>query len=84
MNSPGPAAALPAHGAGLAPARLFTRPVVSWALYDMANTMFSMNIVSFFLSVWITSVMGHPDSTWAYTLTLSYAIIFVASPSWGP
>lgn len=69
--------------AGAAPGRLLTRPVVSWALYDMANTMFSMNIVSFFLSVWITSVMGRPDSLWAYTLTLSYAIIFVASPFLG-
>ena len=25
---------------------VLTRPVVSWALYDLANTIFSMNIVS--------------------------------------
>jgi len=63
--------------------RILSRPVVSWALYDLANTMFSMNIVSFFLSLWVVNVMGGSDGQWAYTLTVSYAIIFVASPFLG-
>ena len=32
---------------------LLTRPVISWALYDLANTVFSMNIVSFYLGIWV-------------------------------
>ncbi len=32
---------------------VFTKPVLSWALYDLANTIFSMNIVSLYLALWV-------------------------------
>ena len=32
---------------------VLTKPVMSWALYDLANTIFSMNIVSLYLSLWV-------------------------------
>lgn len=63
--------------------RLLTRPVLSWGLYDLANTVFSMNIVSFFLSLWVVNVAGGSDAHWGYTTGLSYAIIFVLSPFLG-
>jgi UMF1 family MFS transporter len=37
---------------------VLTKPVLSWALYDLANTIFSMNIVSLYLSLWVVNVMG--------------------------
>lgn len=57
--------------------------VGSWALYDLANTIFSMNIVSMFASLWVVNVMGGSDATWGFTASLSYAIIFVVSPFLG-
>ncbi|CAN5776493.1 MFS transporter [soil metagenome] len=70
-------AAAPA-GAGL-----WSRPVISWALYDLGNTIFSMNIVSFFFSLWVVNVMGGSDSQFAWAATLSYAVIFTLSPFLG-
>ena len=61
------------------------RPIAvgSWVLYDLANTIFSFNIVSAYLSVWVTRVMGGTDGQYAYTLSISMAIIFVMSPLLG-
>lgn len=64
-------------------AGLWSLPVVSWALYDLANTIFSMNIVSFFFGLWIVSVMGFSDSVFAWTTSGSYAVIFLLSPFLG-
>jgi len=63
--------------------RILTLPSFSWALYDLANTIFSMNIVSFFFSLWVVNVMGGSDSHYGYTAALSYAIIFFLSPFLG-
>jgi MFS transporter, UMF1 family len=63
--------------------RIVTVPVLSWSLYDLANTMFSMNIVSFYFSVFIVGVLGASDSAYGYAAALSYAIIFVLSPFLG-
>jgi UMF1 family MFS transporter len=57
--------------------------VGSWVLYDLANTIYSYNIVSVYLALWVTQVMGGTDGQWAYTLSLSMAIIFVMSPILG-
>ncbi len=32
---------------------VLTRPVLSWSLYDLANTVFSMSIVSLILPLWV-------------------------------
>lgn len=57
--------------------------VASWVLYDLANTIFSMNIVSMFLALWVVNVMGASDSAWSLANGLSMAVIFVASPVLG-
>ena len=51
---------------------VLTRPVLSWSLYDLANTVFSMNIVSFYLGLWVID-MGGTDATWGYTNSLTMA-----------
>lgn len=58
-------------------------PVLSWSLYDLANTIFSMNVVSFFFGLWVVNTMGGSDSVFGYAASISYAIIFVASPFLG-
>ncbi len=54
--------------------------VSSWILYDLANTIFSMNINSIYFSIWITGVLALPDSTFAMANFWSMAAIFVLSP----
>ena len=60
-----------------------TRSVLSWALYDLANTIFSMNIVSFYFSVWVVNVMGGTDSDYSLANAVSMALIFVTAPVLG-
>lgn len=57
--------------------------VWSWVLYDLANTIFSMNIVSFFFSLWVVNVMSGNDSDYALANGLSMAAIFFVSPYLG-
>ena len=59
---------------------VLTRPVMSWALYDLANTVFSMNIVSLYLSLWVLNVMGGTDTTWGYANSLAMALVFLTAP----
>jgi UMF1 family MFS transporter len=62
---------------------ILSRPVVSWALYDLANTIFSMNIVSFFLSLWVIQVMGGTDKMWGWTNSISMLAMFLTAPLLG-
>ncbi len=62
---------------------VLTKPVMSWALYDLANTIFSMNIVSFYLSLWVVNVMGGTDATWGYVNSLAMVMVFLSAPILG-
>jgi len=61
------------------------RSVVSWVLYDLANTIFSMGVVSMFFSFYIRSEVGaeHADSAYGLITALSMGIIFIMSPTIG-
>lgn len=61
------------------------RSVVSWVLYDLANTIFSMGVVSMFFSFYIRSEVGaeHADSAYGLITALSMGIIFIMSPTLG-
>jgi UMF1 family MFS transporter len=65
------------------PARL--RAVTSWVLYDLANTIFSMGVVSLYFPEWMRSVVGkdEADSAVARVVALSMGIIFIVSPLLG-
>lgn len=56
---------------------------MSWATYDLANTIFSMNIVSFFLSLWIIDVMGGTDTMWARANSISMLAMLFTAPLLG-
>jgi UMF1 family MFS transporter len=81
MSSARPAT-LPA-AAGEQPIR--TRAVVSWVLYDLANTIFSMGIVSLYFPTWIRRQVGadRADFVWGLIAAISMGLIFVASPLLG-
>ena len=58
---------------------LFTLPVLSWALYDFANTIFSYVVVTRYFTEWIVIDLGQPDAviglmTVAVSVTLVFAL----------
>ncbi len=58
-------------------------PLVSWILYDFANTIFSMNIVTLYFSLWVTMNNGKPDLWVGAANAASAALIVVALPLLG-
>jgi MFS transporter, UMF1 family len=62
-----------------------TSAVVSWVLYDLANTIFSMGIVSMYFSLWVRDEVGkaRADTVLGVITAISMGIIFVLSPLLG-
>jgi UMF1 family MFS transporter len=62
-----------------------TRSVAAWVLYDLANTIFSMGVISLFFPHFIEKSVGETrvDSTFGLIQSISYGIIFVLSPLLG-
>ena len=67
------------------PRHIPTRAVVSWVLYDLANTIFSMGVVSAYFSVWVRDAVGatRADSVYGVITAISMALIFFSSPLLG-
>jgi MFS transporter, UMF1 family len=65
--------------------RVTRRAVASWVLYDLANTIFSMGIVSAYFSLYIRQAVGaeRADSVYGMITAISMAVIFVVSPLLG-
>jgi UMF1 family MFS transporter len=63
----------------LAPAR----ERISWALYDFANTVFSMNIATLYFSAWLVSDLGHSNTLYATVNGLASALVVVSIPLFG-
>lgn len=61
------------------------RAVVSWWVYDLANTIFSMGVVSMYFSQYIRNHVGagRADALYGNVSAVSMAIIFVISPLLG-
>lgn len=67
------------------PHRIRRRAVASWVLYDLANTIFSMGVISLYFSLWVRDAVGQTraDATYGTITAVSMAVIFVASPLLG-
>ncbi|HEX6306606.1 MAG TPA: MFS transporter [Longimicrobiales bacterium] len=65
--------------------RVPRRAVVSWVLYDLANTVFSMGVVSLYFPVFVRSSVGaeRADARLGLIVAVSMAFIFVLSPLLG-
>ena len=57
--------------------------ILSWALYDLANTTFSINIVSLYFSLWVVNQMGGADADYGYANSFSMALLFFTAPILG-
>jgi UMF1 family MFS transporter len=55
---------------------------VSWALYDLANTIFSMNIVSLYLVLWVQEA-GGGDGLWGYVNSGAALLVLLTAPVLG-
>jgi len=61
------------------------RATASWVLYDLANTIFSMGVISLFFPLWVRDAVGaeRVDMVYGIITAISMAMIFVASPLLG-
>ncbi len=59
------------------------RAVVSWALYDLANTIFSLTVVSLHFSLWVVDDRGGRDGDYLIANSISMALMFLSAPLLG-
>ncbi|MFY9549683.1 MAG: MFS transporter [Thermoanaerobaculia bacterium] len=52
----------------------------SWALYDFANTIFSMNVVTLYFAVWIVTERGASNTAYSLATSISSAAVLVLAP----
>ncbi|MBW2039303.1 MAG: MFS transporter [Deltaproteobacteria bacterium] len=64
--------------------------IVSWGLYDFANTIFSANVVSIYFPLWVTQELGGEDihyslaiSASMLTVALTMPLLGIMSDKWG-
>jgi UMF1 family MFS transporter len=61
----------------------FSLPILAWAMYDLANTIFSMNIVSRYFPLFITETLGQEDIMFSAAVSISMIFIALLSPLFG-
>src|SRR3954463_9093365 len=55
----------------------------SWALYDFANTIFSMNIASLYFTAWMVKDLGSSNTLYATTNGIASALVVLCIPVLG-
>jgi len=60
-----------------------TRERLSWALYDFANTVFSMNIATLYFSAWLVADLGRSNTLYATVNGIASALVVVSIPLFG-
>ena len=55
----------------------------SWALYDFANTIFSMNIATLYFAVWIVSDLGSSNTVYALGNAVASLLVLISIPMLG-
>ena len=56
---------------------LLSLPVLSWGLYDFANTIWALNIITLYFPLWVTQDMGAAQRS--FSLALSGSMLAVAA-----
>ena len=73
-----------ANIAAAAPQRVITRrAVASWVVYDLANTIFSINVVSNYFAVWVVRDMGGRDADFSLATAAATALMLLTAPLLG-
>lgn len=57
--------------------------VLSWALYDFANTIYSMNILSLYFASWLVIDLGYQDIQYSYAFSSSMLLAAILMPALG-
>lgn len=70
-------------GEARVPARAPARERWSWALYDFANTIFSMNVATLYFAVWLVSDLGASNTVYATGNAVASLLVFAAIPILG-
>ena len=60
-----------------------SRAVHYWALYDFANTLFAMNVVSLYFALWVTQDMKAPDLAYSSASSIALVAVALLSPAFG-
>ena len=63
--------------------RVPRRAVAAWAAYDLGNTIFSFNILSIYLPLWVVNDMGGRDADYGLASSLSMGLMFLTAPLLG-
>ncbi|HEX6598824.1 MAG TPA: MFS transporter [Gemmatimonadaceae bacterium] len=69
------------HTAG--PVRAPWRERASWALYDFANTIFSMNVATLYFAVWLIADLGASNTAYAIGNGVSSLLVVISVPLLG-
>ncbi|HEY0529927.1 MAG TPA: MFS transporter, partial [Gemmatimonadaceae bacterium] len=59
------------------------RERLGWALYDFANTVFSMNIATLYFAAWLVADLGHSNTLYALVNGIASALVVVSIPVFG-
>jgi UMF1 family MFS transporter len=59
------------------------RAIVSWALYDFANTIFSANVIAIYFPLWVSQELGGADIHYSVALSVSMAAVALTMPLLG-
>ncbi|MBD3168701.1 MAG: MFS transporter [candidate division Zixibacteria bacterium] len=65
------------------PHKVYSLQSVSWGLYDLANTIFSMNVVSLYFALWVVEDLGGDDLMVAAARSSAMLLIAVTMPFLG-
>ncbi|MCI0747627.1 MAG: MFS transporter [Verrucomicrobia subdivision 3 bacterium] len=65
--------------------RITRRAITGWVLYDLANTIFMMGVISFLFPLWVRDEVGpaRADARYGIISAISMGIIFLFSPLLG-
>jgi UMF1 family MFS transporter len=63
--------------------RVWRRDVLGWVLYDFANVLFSLMVITVYFPLWIVDEAGGRDANYAFVSSVSMAIVFLVSPFLG-
>jgi UMF1 family MFS transporter len=73
----------PQESAGIATTLAPARERWSWALYDFANTIFSMNVATLYFAVWLVSDLHASNTTVAIGNGVASALVMLSIPVLG-
>ncbi len=65
------------------PEKIYYPQTISWVLYDLANTIFSMNVVSLYFATWITIDLGKQELWFGAANSISQLMVVLSVPLLG-